>query len=122
MAEADNVLVGTQQAAGGSQAPPDFVQEALEKREKLLHRESEEETVLRGRIVTGMPLSVAAQKRVAKRLQEILGKRVKLTCRLDKKQLAGIRVELNGYSYDGTLRGQLQDLQKRLTRPDEEER
>lgn len=79
------------------------------------------EEAIRGRIVAGMPLSVAAQKRIAARFQEIVGKKVRLSYRLDKKQLAGIRVELNGYSYDGTLRGQLYDLQKMLTRPDEEE-
>jgi len=75
---------------------------------------------LRGCIVTGMPLSVAAQNLVAKKFEALLGAPVQLSCRLDPKQLAGIRVELNGYSYDGTLRGQLASLHKTLTHPDEE--
>ncbi len=94
----------------------------LAQKELAQGQETVEEAVLRGRIVTGMPLSVAAQKRIAKRFEEVLGSRVRLSCRLDKKKLAGIRVEINGYSYDGTLRGQLSDLHKLLTRPDEEGR
>ena len=80
------------------------------------------EGILRGRIVTGMPLSNEEQRRITKRFEELLGKPVILSCRVDRKQLAGIRVELNGYSYDGTLRGQLTTLHKMLTRPDEEVR
>ena len=82
---------------------------------------ADEETVLRGRIVTGMQLSVAAQKRIAHRFEEVLGCRVHLSCRLDRKQLAGVRVEINGICYDGTLRGQLLDIQKMLTRRGEED-
>lgn len=95
---------------------------ALAQKELLQGQEAAPDTTtLRGRIVTAMPLSVAAQKRIAKRFEAVIGKRVRLTCRVDKKQLAGIRVELCGYSYDGTLRGQLIDLHKVLTRPDEED-
>jgi F0F1-type ATP synthase delta subunit len=81
-----------------------------------------EEEVLHGRIVTGMPLSQEEQHRITERFEELVGKPVMLTCLLDKNQLAGVRVELNGYSYDGTLRGQLTTLHKMLTRPDEEVR
>ena len=83
--------------------------------------EKPDSEVLRGRIVTGMPLSVAAQKRIAKRFEELTGAKVRLSCRLDKKQIAGVRVELDGRSYDGTLRGQLMSVQRRLKSPDEEE-
>lgn len=78
--------------------------------------------VLHGRIVTGMPLSQEQQQRIVKRFEELLGKCVALSCHVDQKQLAGVRVELNGYSYDGTLRGQLTVLHKMLTHPDEEVR
>lgn len=76
--------------------------------------------VIDGSIVTGMPLSEKAQVQIARRFEEMLGKRVKLSCHLDRRQIMGIRVELNGFSYDGTLRGQLNDLRKLLTRPEEE--
>ena len=86
--------------------------------EKAVHQPAGE--ALRGRIVTGMLLSDAAQDRVAKHFEAMLGKRVKLSCVLDKKQILGIRVELNGYCYDGTLLGQLNGLKKLLTAPEEE--
>ncbi len=80
-----------------------------------------EEEIIRGRILTGMALPVAAQKRIAKRFEELLGKEVRLSCHLDRRLLAGVRVEINGYSYDGSLKGQLGDLHKVLTRPEEKE-
>ncbi|MDD3336302.1 MAG: F0F1 ATP synthase subunit delta [Eubacteriales bacterium] len=87
---------------------------ASAKEQHLKAEDHTEEPLLRGRIITGMPLSVAAQKRIGERFEELTGRRVRFTCRLDKKQIAGIRVELNGYCYDGTLRGQLLEAQRRL--------
>lgn len=75
--------------------------------------------ILYGSIVTGMPLSEAAQKQITRHFEEMLGKRVHLSCNLDDRQIMGIRVELNGYCYDGTLRGQLNGLRKLLTHPEE---
>lgn len=69
---------------------------------------------IHGRIISGMQLSVASQKRIAACFEKRLGKPVKLTCRIDKREIGGVRVELDGYSYSGTVRGQLQDLQKFL--------
>ncbi len=77
--------------------------------------------ILRGRIISGMPLSVAAQKRVVKYFEELLGEHVRLSYRVDKTMIAGIRVELDGRAYDGTLHGQLMSVRKMLTRHDEEE-
>ena len=73
-----------------------------------------------GRIITAMPLSLPQQRRITRRFEQILGKRVEFSCRLERQQLAGVRVEIDGYSYDGTARGQLMSIQKMLTSPDEE--
>ncbi len=75
---------------------------------------------VRGRIISGMRLSVAAQKRIAARFEEKLGMPVKLTCRVDKREIGGVRVELNGYSYSGTVRGQLRDVYRYLMDTDGE--
>lgn len=77
--------------------------------------------ILRGRIITGMPISAAVQKQIEECFEKRLGQRVKLISKLEKKQLAGVRVEIGGYSYDGTLQGQLKDVYKLFTQPDEEE-
>lgn len=81
--------------------------------------ETEDRPVLRGKIVTGMPLSADAGERITRRFEELTGARVSFTSQLDKKQIAGIRVELNGYSYDETVRGQLLQLQKLLKAQDD---
>jgi len=79
-----------------------------------------EDEILYGCIVSGMPISETTHKQITKHFEEMLGKQVKLSCHLDREQIMGVRVELNGYSYDGTLRGQLDDLRKLLTHPKEE--
>ena len=76
---------------------------------------------VRGRIVAGMPLSVAAQKRIVQRFETLLGRHVRLSLCVDKTLIAGVRVELNGCSYDGSLQGQLSSIRKVLTRRDEED-
>ena len=83
--------------------------------------EQEEPVLLRGRIISGMPLSVAAQKRMVQHFETLLGCRVRLSCRIDKALIAGVRVEINGCAYDGSLMGQLNSVRKMLTRHDEEE-
>ena len=77
--------------------------------------------LLRGRIISGMPLSVAAQKRMVQSFEALLGCHVRMSYRVDKTLIAGVRVELNGCAYDGTLLGQLTNVRKLLTRHDEEE-
>ena len=80
----------------------------------------EEKPTLRGRIVSAMPLSAQEQRQITERFETLLDAHVVLTTRVDKKQLAGVRVEIAGRSYDGTLRGQLADLRKLLSRHEEE--
>lgn len=89
----------------------------------MLHKAEEETEIplLRGRVVSGMPLSMAARKRIVQHFEEMLGCHVRLSCRIDKKLIAGIRVELDGKAYDGTMYGQLKDVLKMLTRHDDEE-
>ncbi len=77
--------------------------------------------LLRGRIISGMPLSIAARKRIIQRFEDKLNCHIRMSCRLDKKLIAGVRVEIDGRAYDGTLEGQLNNVRKMLTRHDDEE-
>lgn len=81
----------------------------------------EEIPVLQGRVSSGMPLPVAARKRISQRFENMLGCHVQLTCRIDKSLIAGIRVEIDGRLFDGSLLGQLTDVRKMLLRHDEED-
>ena len=78
-------------------------------------------TILRGRIISGLPLPVAAQKRIVQSFEALLGNHVRLSYRIDRTLIAGVRVEINGCAYDGTLQGQLASVRKMLTSHDEEE-
>jgi F0F1-type ATP synthase delta subunit len=83
--------------------------------------EENEIQLLHGKIISGMPLSIAARKRIAQNFEAMLGCHVDLSARIEKKLIAGIRVEINGRSYDGSLLGQLTNLRKMLTQHDKEE-
>ena len=83
--------------------------------------EATESDMLRGRIISGMPLSVAAKKRIIQQFETLLGHHVRLVSRVDITLIAGIRVELDGRVYDGSLLGQLTSVRKMLKRHDEEE-
>ena len=83
--------------------------------------EATEPDILHGRIISGMPLSVAAKKRIVQQFETLLGRHVRLASRVDRKLIAGIRVELDGRVYDGSLLGQLTSVRKMLKRHDEEE-
>ena len=76
---------------------------------------------LQGRIISGMPLPVAVQKRIVQHFETLFGCHVRLDYHLDRTLIAGVRVELNGCAYDGSLLGQLSNVRKMLTRHDEEE-
>ena len=76
--------------------------------------------VLHGHVTSGMPLPVAARKRITQCFETMLGCHVLLTCCIDKSLIAGIRVEINGCEYDGSLLGQLKNVRKMLMRHDEE--
>ncbi|NLI20372.1 MAG: F0F1 ATP synthase subunit delta [Clostridiales bacterium] len=83
--------------------------------------EERDKTLLRGRVVSGMPLSQAARKRIVQHFEALLGCHVTLSSHVDQTLIAGVRVEINGRAYDGSLRGQLTNVRKMLTRYDEEE-
>ncbi len=65
-------------------------------------------------VVSAVELDAQQQERLQERLQQISGKRVILHQKTDAAVLGGIRVEMEGKLYDGTVRGRIADLQKKL--------
>mgnify|MGYP002732288808 CR=1 FL=1 len=76
---------------------------------------------LRGRVITGLPLEEGQLERIIAAFERLTGEKVLLTVRVDKKQIAGVRVELGGKCYDGTLLGELKRVKRLLTHPEEED-
>jgi F-type H+-transporting ATPase subunit delta len=69
---------------------------------------------LQGRLVSADPVSAADVASLAQSFSQKLGKRVAFKTATDANLLAGIKVTVNGVTYDGTLRSQLQRLRERL--------
>ncbi len=65
-------------------------------------------------VVSAVELDPERQEKLKKRLEEMSGKQVILHVRTDPQVLGGIRVEMEGKLYDGTVRGRLSDLRRKL--------
>lgn len=67
-----------------------------------------------GQVVSADPMEQADLDGLAKAFGQKLGKRVSFQTETDPNLLAGMKVTVNGVTYDGTLRSQLQRLKDRL--------
>lgn len=67
-----------------------------------------------GRMVAAENMSEADVESLAKAFSKKLGKRVAFRVSTDPSLLAGVKVTVNGVTYDGTLRSQLQMLRDRF--------
>ena len=65
-------------------------------------------------VLSAVELGPERQEKLKNRLEEMSGKKVILHVRTDPQVLGGIRVEMEGKLYDGTVRGRLSDLRRRL--------
>ncbi len=65
-------------------------------------------------VVSAVDLDPEQQEKLKKRLEEMSGKEVILRVRTDPQVLGGLRVEMEGKLYDGTVRGRLSDLRRKL--------
>lgn len=67
-----------------------------------------------GTLVTAEPISTEDQRDLARAFTQKLGKRVVFQISTDASLLAGIKVTVNGVTYDGSLRSELQRLQENI--------
>ncbi len=65
-------------------------------------------------VVSATDLSEDQQERLRERLQQISGKKVVLHKKVDSAVLGGVRVEMEGRLYDGTVRGRISDLRRKM--------
>ena len=82
--------------------------------EEFLILRAEEEETLRVQIATARTFSAEERDRLTDRLQRALGRRVMLEERLDPALLGGVRLEVDGKVFDGTLRAKLEGLRALL--------
>lgn len=65
-------------------------------------------------VTSAVALSDAQLKALGEKLEKTSGKKITLINRLDPRVLAGIRVEIDGKQYDGTIAGRLDRMDKAL--------
>lgn len=66
------------------------------------------------RVTSAAMLEPEQLKLLREKLESMSGKRVLLQQRVDPSVLGGLLVELDGRQYDGTVKGRLSDLRKKL--------
>ena len=66
--------------------------------------------MLKGLLLTALPLTQAQRAAIEGRFSDLMGETVALEVREEKNLLGGVKVELCGRVYDGSLRGQLQSI------------
>jgi len=73
--------------------------------------------VVSAEAVSAVPLDEAQTRAVAEALRKATGKEVELRTRTDAAVLGGVLVNMAGSTYDGTVRGRLRALRRRLVDP-----
>ena len=68
------------------------------------------------RVVTAAPLSKEEKTRLLAKLSSVAGKRVEASFETDEALLGGVLVEMDGRTYDGSLRFRLQDVKDEISR------
>ena len=87
--------------------------EALAEYEKL---EDKSRRVTAARVTSALPLSEGEKARLVAKLEGISGKRVTASYETDPALLGGVVVEMDGTTYDGSLRFRLQDVKDEISR------
>ncbi len=70
--------------------------------------------ILRGELVSAVPLEPEQKARIVEALVERTGARIELEDKVDESLIAGFRVTLADRLFDGSLRNQLQRMKERL--------
>ncbi len=65
--------------------------------------------------VTAVPLTPELEKKLRKRISEVTDKKIELTVRIDRSLIGGVRLEMDGKRYDGTVRSRLDAISRMLS-------
>jgi F-type H+-transporting ATPase subunit delta len=71
--------------------------------------------VVNAQVTTARPLPADAQEALRVRLGELTGSRVRLQFEVDDELIGGVVTRIGSTLYDGSVRGQLQQIRQRMT-------
>jgi len=71
--------------------------------------------VVNAQVTTARPLPAEAQEALRARLGQLTGSRVRLQFEVDDELIGGVVTRIGSTLYDGSVRGQLQQIRQRMT-------
>ncbi len=71
--------------------------------------------VVTAQVTTARPLAAEAQEALRARLGQLTGSRVRLQFEVDDELIGGVVTRIGSTLYDGSVRGQLQQIRQRMT-------
>lgn len=71
--------------------------------------------IAQAEVTSAVPLSWQQLERLRAKLEEISGKKIQLQPKVDPSVLGGLRVSLEGKLLDGTVKGRLDDLRRKVS-------
>ncbi len=83
--------------------------------EEFTRRYNADNNIAEAVVTSALPLTEEQQKALSDKLIQISGKKVTLTNKIDKSVVAGLIVELDGVRLDGTVRGRLTGISRKLS-------
>ena len=86
----------------------------LDSLEKFVGLYREYKGIVCATAVTAVPMSEELTNRLRDKLAAVTGKQVELTCEVDPALISGIRLQMNGEQFDGSVRRRLEDLKKSI--------
>lgn len=82
--------------------------------DEFTRRYHEDNQITEAVVTSAAPLTQEQQKELQEKLEKLSGKKVTLVLRTDPSVIAGLRVEIGGKQYDGTVQGRLTGIRRSL--------
>ncbi len=82
--------------------------------DEYIRRYNADNQIAEAQVTSAVALTDAQVQALTKKLEGISGKRVSLTCSVDPRIMGGIMVELEGKQLDGTVKGRLEGISRKL--------
>ncbi len=83
--------------------------------DEYTRRYNAEHGIVEAVVTTAVDLSKEQMQALKEKLEKMSGKRISLVQKTDASVLAGLRVEMDGKQLDGTVKGRLSDVSKKLS-------
>ena len=83
--------------------------------EEFTKRYNADHGIIEAVVTSAVALSSDRKKALKEKLEKVSGKKVSLVTKVNPAVIAGIKVELEGVEMDGSVRGRIKDISKRLS-------